>query len=83
MLCENLSLIVNLLASLKKKVLRPICLNVVLIRCNLFSCIFIHHVKLLRMACWIGRYINALLLLSNASPLSYQALFTQDHQFVM
>ena len=45
------------------KVLWYIRLNLLLIKYNLFSCIFICHVNCLRMACWIGCNINVLLLL--------------------
>ena len=38
MLCQDLSLI---LIFFKQKVIRHICLNLLLIRCNLFSCIFV------------------------------------------
>ena len=40
MLCQDLSLIADLLV-LKKKVLQHICLNLLSIRRNLFSCIFV------------------------------------------
>ena len=38
---------------LLKKVLIHNCLKLLLIRRNLFSCVFICHVKGLRTACWI------------------------------
>ena len=50
------------------------CWNLLLIRCNLFSCIFICHAKRLRTACWIGRYINVWLFL-------YPALHNRPHTF--
>ena len=62
MLCQDLSLIVNL-SVLLKKVLRHNGLNLLFIRCNLFSCTFIWHVNHLKTACWIEHCINVLLLL--------------------
>ena len=45
------------IGAFKRKVLRHIGLNLLLIRCNLFSCIFICHVNHLRTAWWIWSYI--------------------------